>query len=383
MHHFAANYIFDGDKLIKNAFVSVDDNGVIKYISNENEALTERPFMMFLNGILCPGFVNAHCHLELSDINKNDVNTDGLGNFITSMIKLRSRQKETKKIKAADDIMFLKGVNLCGDIVNTTDTIEIKENSKIKYLNFIEQSGIDERNSDERFTQALELANIFNEKNLKNSIVPHSFYSVSNKLLNRIAEKCNDKTISIHFLESQEEFDLFQNQSENLYLKLKSIFPSYEPRIKSIAELYEKLNLLESARNMILVHNVKAESKYFSNSTNVSFCLCPSSNLKLHSELPSKEFVYANRNRLVVGTDSLASTDKLDIWDEIKIIAENYSELSFVELLKIITSNGAEALGFNDFGRLKCETSPGLVLICDADLQSLKPGKNSYIKRIL
>jgi aminodeoxyfutalosine deaminase len=173
--------------------------------------------MMFLNGILCPGFVNAHCHLELSDINKNDVNTDGLGDFITSMIKLRSRQKETKKIKAADDIMFMKGVNICGDIVNTVDTIEIKENSKIKYLNFIEQSGIDERNSDERFNQALELANKFNEKNLKNSIVPHSFYSVSNKLLNRIAEKCEDTTISIHFLESQEEFDLFQNQSGNLF----------------------------------------------------------------------------------------------------------------------------------------------------------------------
>jgi aminodeoxyfutalosine deaminase len=383
MQHFAANYIFDGVKLIKNAFVSFDNNGVIKYVSEENEALTERPFMMFLNGILCPGFVNAHCHLELSDINKIDVNTDGLGNFIASMIKLRSRQKENKKLKAADDIMFLKGVNLCGDIVNSSDTIEIKEKSKIKYLNFIEQSGIDERNSDERFNQSLELANKFNEKNLENSIVPHSLYSVSNKLLELITEKCEDKTISLHFLESQEEFDLFQNQSGNLNLKLKNIFPSYEPSIHSIAELYEKLGLLESAKNLILVHNVKAESKYFENLDNISFCLCPSSNLKLHSELPSEEFVYANRARLVVGTDSLASTDKLDIWNEIKILAENFEELSLLELLKIVTSNGAEALGFNDFGRLRCETSPGLVLICEADLQNLKPSKNSYIKRIL
>lgn len=383
MHHFAANYIFDGETLIKNAFVSVDNAGVIKYVSKENEALSEKPFMMFLNGILCPGFVNSHCHLELSDINKSDVNTVGLGNFIASMIKSRSRDVDNKKLKTADDVMFLKGVNLCADIVNTNTTIEIKANSKIKYLNFIEQSGIDERNSDERFNQALELSDLFNEKNLKNSIVPHSFYSVSNKLLKHIAEKCNIKTISIHFLESQEEQDLFQHQSGNLYLKLKSIFPSYEPSITSISELYERIACFEKAKSLILVHNIKAETKYFGKLDNISFCICPSSNLSLHSELPSKEFVYENKDRLVVGTDSLASTDKLDIWNEIKLIAENFNQLSLIELLKIITSNGADALGFNDFGRLKYETSPGLVLICDADLQNLRPGNNSYIKRII
>jgi cytosine/adenosine deaminase-related metal-dependent hydrolase len=383
MHHFAANYIFDGDKLIKNAFVSVDDNGVIKYVSKENEALTEQPFMMFLNGILCPGFVNAHCHLELSDINKNDVNTDGLGNFIASMIKSRSRETDFKKLKTADDVMFLKGVNLCGDIVNTRNTIEIKENSKIKYLNFIEQSGIDDRNSNERYNQALELSILFNEKNLENTIVPHSFYSVADKLLKLIAAKCEDKTFSIHFLESQEEFDLFQNQSGNLYQTLKNIFPLYNLGSENITELYKKLDLFETARSLILVHNVKTEIKYLHNTINVSFCLCPSSNLKLNSELPSHEFVYANKDRLVVGTDSLASTDKLDIWNELKIISENYSELSLTELLRMITSNGAKALGIKDFGKLNCETSPGLVLICDADLQSLKPSKNSYIKRIL
>ena len=57
MRHFAANYIFDGEKLIKNAFISLDKNGIIKYISEENQALKEKPFMSFYNGILSPGFI--------------------------------------------------------------------------------------------------------------------------------------------------------------------------------------------------------------------------------------------------------------------------------------------------------------------------------------
>lgn len=66
MPHFAANLIFDGQKFIKNAYISVDGDGIINYVSNEGEALIEKHGLSFYNGILCPGFVNSHCHLELS-----------------------------------------------------------------------------------------------------------------------------------------------------------------------------------------------------------------------------------------------------------------------------------------------------------------------------
>ncbi|MCK9498823.1 MAG: hypothetical protein M0Q45_04885, partial [Bacteroidales bacterium] len=119
MRHFAANYIFDGEKLIKNAFISLDKNGIIKYISEENQALKEKPFMSFYNGILSPGFINSHCHLELSDNNSAENNGVGLSSFIQKMIENRNKIVDFKKIKNADEIMFLKGVNLCADIVNT------------------------------------------------------------------------------------------------------------------------------------------------------------------------------------------------------------------------------------------------------------------------
>ncbi|HPX77035.1 MAG TPA: hypothetical protein PLW77_10665, partial [Bacteroidales bacterium] len=119
MRHFAANYIFDGQNLIKNAFVSVDENNTIQFISDENQALTERPFMSFYNGIISPGFINSHCHLELSDNNSAENKNIGLASFIEKMIENKTISHDFKKIKLADDIMFLKGVNLCADIVNT------------------------------------------------------------------------------------------------------------------------------------------------------------------------------------------------------------------------------------------------------------------------
>lgn len=73
MRHFAAHYIFDGETLIKNSFITVGESGIIKYISKRDEGLIERPRMIFFNGIICPSFITINNVLEekrnvLSDI---------------------------------------------------------------------------------------------------------------------------------------------------------------------------------------------------------------------------------------------------------------------------------------------------------------------------
>jgi adenine deaminase len=158
MRHFAANYIFDGQNLIKNAFVSVDENNTIQFISDENQALTERPFMSFYNGIISPGFINSHCHLELSDNNSAENKNIGLASFIEKMVENKTKSHDLKKIKLADDIIFLKGVNLCADIVNTDLSLDVKLKSQIKYINFAEQSGLKDDIAEIRFNKILKFS---------------------------------------------------------------------------------------------------------------------------------------------------------------------------------------------------------------------------------
>jgi cytosine/adenosine deaminase-related metal-dependent hydrolase len=383
MRHYAANYIFTGEELIKNSYISVDKSGTISYIGKENEGQIERPFMIFYNGIICPGFVNAHCHLELSDFVKSDEEGKGLTYFIRSIIAKRNHQNDENKLKTADILMFERGVNLVGDIVNTDKTVKIKTNSKICYHSFIELSGIKNIDSKKKISFAEELSAEFSKNRLANSIVPHALYSISPDLFKYTAQSCESKLTSLHFLESDEEADFFSGVKNPIYSFMQGINSDYKPLATDLVELYSLLLEFKNSTSTILVHNTLADSERIPSRSNFYLCLCPSSNLYLHKKLPSEKLVYANKDRLVVGTDSLASTNRLDIIQELKLLDSNYQQLSMLELLKIATSNGADALKNNNYGRFLIGNTPGVVLIENLDLINLKFRDNSFAKRII
>jgi cytosine/adenosine deaminase-related metal-dependent hydrolase len=67
MRKISANYIFDGlGNFFKNAILVIDDNEKVVELINTNGDLQEQNKLEFYNGIIVPGFINAHCHLELS-----------------------------------------------------------------------------------------------------------------------------------------------------------------------------------------------------------------------------------------------------------------------------------------------------------------------------
>lgn len=383
MRHFAANYIFDGNNIIKNSCISVDENGTIRYIGKAGEGLTERPFMIFYNGIICPGMVNAHCHLELSDFEKTDEAGNGMTHFIKSIINKRDKHSDQKKIATCDASMFEKGINLVGDVVNTDKTISTKIDSRIRYHNFIEVSGIKNCETNKKTAFAEQLAIKFTKSGLKNSIVPHAFYSISKNLLDYTVSKAKNEVTSIHFLESEEESDFFTGNKNSLFTFIKEIDPGFTPLASNHKELFELTSKFSEASAMILVHNTVVKNDMPALNNNIFFCLCPSSNMYLHNNLPSKEFVYKNKDKLIAGTDSLASNNTLDILHELKILTNNYPGLSLTDLLKIATRNGAEALQQNNFGQFKEGVTPGIILIENADLINLKITDKSRIKRII
>ena len=73
MRKLSANYIFDGKgKFYKNGILHVSDNGEIIDLIDTKGDLQEENQLEFYNGIITPGFVNTHCHLELSSL-KNKI----------------------------------------------------------------------------------------------------------------------------------------------------------------------------------------------------------------------------------------------------------------------------------------------------------------------
>ena len=87
---------------------------------------------------------------------------------------------------------------------------------------------------------------------------------------------------------------------------------------------------------------------------------------------------------LVTGTDSLASTAKLSILGELKILQENFPLLSLGEIIRWATLNGAKALGESDqFGSIEAGRKPGLLLLNDIDLINLRLLPQSTVKRLI
>ena len=83
---------------------------------------------------------------------------------------------------------------------------------------------------------------------------------------------------------------------------------------------------------------------------------------------------------MVIGTDSLASNEKLSVLDELKVIAKNVPGIPLEQLLTWSTKNGAEALNLSSLGTFEKNKKPGVILLSKVTVDKLLP--ESEVKRI-
>ncbi len=383
MFHHAANYVFDGNRLIKNAYISISEDGEILFISEENGALKEQARMVFHNGIICPGFINSHCHLELSDFNNLNCENIGLTAFIKNVIRNRDSSNQISKLEISDKQMYQNGISFVGDVSNSDKSFEIKINSKIEYYTFIELSGIDPNQSEIKIQAGVDMLSKLADVKQNGSVVAHSFYSISKLLLEFITESCKDKIQSLHFLESEEEEEWFYHNSGILSDFLRSIHSEHYPFFRNANDLIRLVSLFKEASSVILVHDTYLEKNLDDENSNVFYCLCPMSNMYLHNSMPKSEFVMSTIDKIILGTDSLASNTELCILAEMKLMSERYKALHLIDLLKMATLTAARAFNVVDkYGSFKIGSKPGVILLESVDLVNLKLKKETIIKRI-
>lgn len=392
MHRFSANYIFPICKPpIKNGIIVIDDDGTIIEVIDPKGNIEELASMEFYNGVLVPGFVNTHCHLELSHLKGKIKNSTGIAEFVSQIRNLRGVTKteinESIKIALKDESN--NGVVAIGDICNTTDTIEFKKNSKILFHNFIEQFGLSNDNAVERVNQSLELLSKFQNISVNSSIVPHSTYSLSEILWELIGDeiKKTQQLVSIHFAESKQEYELLRDKSGLLAENFKKMgIPLNLPNCKTPVEIVKKYIQRES--KVLFVHNTFASkdeirqlSTHFSNPF---FVLCPSSNLFIEGCLPNVPMIAELGVNIALGTDSYASSNTISIFDQMMILLNTFPSLTFNEVLKWGTINGAKALGFDSaIGSFEVGKKPGINLITNFDFAGMTATADSKLRRLV
>ena len=397
MRKIAATYIFPGNEPpIKNGIITCKPDGTIVEIKRNNEKITEQAGLEFYSGILVPGFVNTHCHLELSYLKGKIEEKTGIGGFIGKINQLRNQETENpeKAMHVADRKMWAAGTVAVGDISNSNLSIDTKKSSKIFYHTFVESFGFHPSRAERAFDYAQFVQSQFKAAGLSNCIVPHSPYSVSKPLLGKIKENAlaEKSILTIHNQESESESEFYENGTgaiaHHLTNNLRIDISHWRPTGKS--SLISILEYLPSENYLLLVHNTFTkkedleELKRLRSSENTFFVLCPNSNLYIENQLPPVSLFREENLNICIGTDSLASNHELSVLAELITLQQYFPDLKLDELFIWATLNGAKALQIDDkFGTFEIGKKPGITLISGVDFKTMKLTEKSRVKRLI
>jgi len=252
--------------------------------------------------------------------------------------------------------------------VNTAHSAEVKADSPIIYRTFVEVMGLRPEQAPERIAKAGEIESHFVPD--RASITPHAPYSCSGELFGTIGKSIGrDSILSVHNQESEEENRFFRDKEGGFlpFLAEMGLDPdAFAAQGKNSIEWY--LPMLPSENRILLVHNTFTSSMDIDfvsrQARDAYYCLCPKANLYIEGRLPKMLDFIPDESRMVVGTDSLASNDALDILSELKVLAKAYERLDFLRILPWATINGARAMGLEHaVGSIEPGKRPGLLLL--------------------
>lgn len=320
----------------------------------------------FGEAVLLPGFVNAHAHLEITAMRGylDSVEHD----FPAWLLKLNRTRAEIltdDDVKTAARFGALEaaraGVTCLGDIGRFGAAgFEALKANHLRGVIFQETEFTpDNRTADEAFEKLKE--KFLQLKDTETDLVtvgisPHSPYTVSRRLFERIADYAiaSDVKISTHAAESVQESVLLE-KGEGFFIGLYEKFGfEWEIPFCSPVEFLEKTGILQT--HPVLAHCVKVSDADIDliKRNEAAVAHCPKSNAKFgHGAAPLEKFLDAHVN-LGFGSDSVASNNSCDILEEARfavLTARNLETkkrfIAPVEALHAATLGGAAALGLD------------------------------------
>lgn len=397
---FRAKQIFDGYRLHEGKVLIVDDSGHFEALITDKDA---RDDVQDFEGIITPGLINCHCHLELSHLKNVIPPHTGLIEFLCSVVTKREAPSESppkgetfedpikmkmQAIADAEKEMYDNGIVAVGDIGNTADTAEVKSQSKIRWQNFVEVLSFTDEKADENIKHFQSVAETLDTElkhstiRHRTSIVPHAPYSISPKTFQLINQLTKNQVISIHNQEHPAENDLYQTGGGE-YLKLFNIFGlDHSPfPVTGKNSIQSVLPYFNNGQTIFLVHNTSMTEEdiiwanEYAEKTGLKlvYCLCINANLYIENKVPPIDLLIKHNCHITLGTDSYSSNWQLSIAKEIEAIHKHFPHIPLETILQWATSNGAKALQWDDkLGSFEKGKKSGIVLIKDRFKESRK-----------
>lgn len=362
-------------KPISNGCVTFDDDLRVVSVSDSAPAGGEEE--KYYDGIVCPGFTNAHCHLELSHEKGLFTQGSGMDGFIKQINALREVVGPEDRLAAMSremDSLWKQGVSSMGDISNCSESFALKASSPLYTRTFLEVFGTEPEDAAGIVADVLKLQADALSLGIDAAPTPHSPYTSSAELIRRVsAEGLKSGYLSYHSQESREEEDFIRTGTGPLAEDYRERGLSM-PEPTGTGALVYFLNILKQIHpapfkeHILLVHNVATDQESIDAAKamlkNVFWVLCPLSNWFIHRSMPPVALMRSNALTICLGTDSLCSNTVLSMVEEMKCISSHFPEVPTEEILTWATINGAKALGVDSrAGSFRPGKQPGAVFI--------------------
>ena len=341
------------------------------------------------DGAIIPGLINAHSHLEFSDLPK-PLGEPGIDftDWIRLIVKSRSDSndsspaKKSAAIKLGIDQSVRSGVAAVGEIATMPfELSDYASNAPISILHFLEQLGSDEADLDARREQLeshLGKSSQYGFRVSQSSFgaSPHAPYSCHPKLVEQICRiaKANKSLVAMHLAETKPERELLESRSGE-FVELLKDFGVWNPDLfGSDRSILSTLQVLSKCRSLVVHGNYLNEQELdfiAGHRESMSIVFCPRTHAFFEHEAYPIQKILDRGIGVAVGTDSLASNPDLDLFEELKQIAKSFPQLGSEQILKLGTANGAAAIGMaSQLGTLTPGKSAVMGFVESTDVES-------------
>lgn len=367
--HASAVLPQDGPAILDGAVV-VGDAGVVLDVGPAGAVLPRHAGLAVdvVLGVVAPGLVNAHTHLELSWMQGLVPGGGGFVEWVDRLVTLRSEESEgavASGLEVALDALEASCTAGVGEVSNALAAEDALVRRGFTGSVFHEVFGLLEGPLLDRLSPMLEAFRVPSAR-LARAPAPHTLYTTHPSGVRALLAFARERALvtSIHMAEHPAERLAIEQAvgpvpgwfEERVRIPRSEHFFPREPLFDYAA----RLGVL--GPDVLLVHMTDARPDELARARDAGseVVLCPRSNIHIEGRLPDAATMLALGLEPALGTDSLASAGSLDVLDDARLLAS--TGISATAALRMATWNGARALRRPHLGRIAAGARPGLAL---------------------
>ncbi|MBI3416368.1 MAG: amidohydrolase family protein [Verrucomicrobia bacterium] len=328
--------------------------------------------------VLMPGLVNAHCHLDYSDMAGMLPAPKTFSDWIKGILALKSHWNYADYARSwlnGARMLVRHGVTTVADIEAVPELLpEVWDATPLRVFSFLEMTGVKSQRPAEAILQeAFQILESLAHRRNRGGFSPHAPYSTTAALLQLSAAcaRARGRWVTTHVAESLEEFEMFMDRRGAMFDWLKSQRDVTDCGGISPIQHLERQGVLGDNFLAVHVNYLAPGDAELLARRGASVTHCPRSHAYFgHQPFPRAALAAAGVN-LCLGTDSLASVNKqqkqlpeLNLFSEMQQFVSTMPEVSAAEILAMATVHGARALGLaGSVGELSAGAEADLIAL--------------------